>query len=73
MSCSNAYEPGEKDANVARDAATKVLAKIQGIGEVDTGESDDGNIGLGSFVIVLHRNLWDSISNLGGLWEVDSI
>ena len=61
MSCSNAFEPGERKADAAGDATTEVLAKIQGIGEADSGESDDGNIGLGSFVIVLHRNLWDSI------------
>ena len=71
MSCSNAYEPGERDAS-AGDATAEVLAKIQGIGEADSGESDDGNIGLGSLVIVLHRNLWDSSWNVGGLWEVDT-
>ena len=61
MSCSNAYEPIERDANAAWDATAEVLAKIQGIQEADSCESDDGNIGLVSFVIVLHRNLWDSI------------
>ena len=61
MSCSNAFEPGERNADAAGDAATKVLAKIQVIGEADSGEPDDGNIGWGVFVIVLYRNLWDSI------------
>ena len=61
MSCSNVTEPGERNADAAGDATTEVIAKIQGIGEADGGESDDGNIGLGSFVIVLHGNLWDSI------------
>ena len=61
MSCSNASEPGERNAAAAGDATTEVLAKIQGIGEADSSESGDGNIGLGSFVIVLHGNLWDSI------------
>ena len=61
MSCSNASEPGERNANAVGDATAEVLAKIQGIGEADSDESDDGNIGLGSFVIVLDRNLWDFI------------
>ena len=61
MSCSNASEPGERNVDAAGDATTEVLTKIQGIGVADSGESDDGNLGLGSFVIVLDRNLWDSI------------
>ena len=61
MNCSNASEPGESDANATGDAAANALAKIQGIGEVDSGELDDGNIVLGSFVIALPGNLWDSI------------
>ena len=61
MSCSNASEPGERNADAIGDATTEVLAKIQGIREANSGESDDGNIGLGSFAIVLHRDLWDSI------------
>ena len=61
MSSSDTCEPGERDANAAGDATTKVLAKIQGIGEADSSESNAGNVGLVSFIIVLHRNLWDSI------------
>ena len=61
MNCSNASEPGESDANDTGDAAANVLAKIQGIGEVDSGELDDRNIVLGSFVIAFPGNLWDSI------------
>ena len=73
MSCSNAFEPGERNADAAGDATTEVLAKRQVIGEVDSGESDDGNIGWGFFVIVLYRNLWDPIWIVGGLWEVNTI
>ena len=61
MSCSNASEPGERNANAVGGATAEVLAKIQGIGEADSSESDDGNIRLGSFVIVLHKNLWHYI------------
>ena len=61
MSCNNASELGERNVDAVGDATTEVLTKIQGVGEADSGESDDGNLGLGSFVIVLHRNLWDSI------------
>ena len=61
MSCNNASEPGERDANAVGDAIAGVLAKTQGIGEASGGESNAGNIGLGSFIIVLHRNLWDFI------------
>ena len=73
VNCNSAFEPGERDANDAGDATTKVVAKIQGIEEANSGESDDGNIWLGSFVIVLHKNLWGSIWSVGGLWEVDTI
>ena len=52
MSCSTASEPGERDADAVGDATTKVLIEIQGVGEVDSGESDDGNLGLGLFVEV---------------------
>ena len=47
MSYSNAYEPGVRDTNAAGDATTEVLAKIKDIGEANSGEADDGNIGLG--------------------------
>ena len=73
MSCSNASEPGDRNADAAGDATAEALAEIQGIGEADSGESDDRNIGLGSFIIVLHKNLWDSIWGVGRLWEVNTI
>ena len=52
MSCSTASEPGERNADAVGDATTKVLTEIQGVGEADSGESDDGDLGLGLFVEV---------------------
>ena len=52
MSCNTASEPGERNADAVGNATTKVLTEIQGVGEADSGESDDGNLGLGLFVEV---------------------
>ena len=49
MSSSNAFEPGERDANASGDATAEVLPKMQGNREADIGEPDDGNVGLGVF------------------------
>ena len=59
MSCSNASEPRERDVNAVGDATAEALAKIQANREANSSELNDGNIGLGSFIIVLHKNLWD--------------
>ena len=52
MSYSTASEPGERNADAIGDATTEVLTVIQGIGETDSGDSDDGDFGLGLFVEV---------------------
>ena len=43
MSCSNASEPGERDANAAGDSIAHVQVKIQGVGEVNSSDPDDKN------------------------------
>ena len=52
MSCSTASKPGERNADAVGDATTKVLTKIQVIGEANSGESDDRDLGLDLFVEV---------------------